>query len=262
MGKAVRKKQENFVWLSYADLSTGIMISFILILITFIDLTGYSLDRVKAKNKFDEINRRIVHIIADKKACNNAKIEVRPGQSDSIQVLFLNKKNSWFPTGESTLYKHAKSCLESFGQVWLEEMFKESEGRKNFKIKHLIIEGHTNSDALSTINRIQNKIKRNKENFKENLELSQKRALETTKYLIENIKHPSKELKEDFEKWKIQKLSGNGRSYQDRIYKLKANIRNKENLECITKPEEKEYCEEDKNRSKRVEFKYVLESVK
>ncbi|MBT4792009.1 MAG: hypothetical protein HON90_10590, partial [Halobacteriovoraceae bacterium] len=51
MSKYQKKKQENFVWLSYADLSTGLMISFVLIFL-MLDKENSSYKR-DAKNSFD-----------------------------------------------------------------------------------------------------------------------------------------------------------------------------------------------------------------
>ena len=239
MSKKVKKTQENFVWLSYSDLATGLMISFILIFIVMDKKnTDFMKDAIEpvvdARRAFNKVNELVIKLIKRKKVCNGAVITSRPGQPETIQIMYKEGwKNSWFKSGSFELQSHAKKCLYSFGKIWLSEMYKEN-SKQSVQIKNLIIEGHTNSLARAKV-----RGKGNEANFLDNLELSQQRAFETTKYILKVTPSNGLGLPQKFDKWKRKRLSANGRSYSDRVFK-----KNKR---------------EDFANSKRVEFKYTLQ---
>ena len=189
---------------------------------------------VDARRSFNKVNELVIKLIKKKKVCNGTVITRRPGQPESIQIMYKEGwKNSWFKSGSFDLESHAKKCLYSFGKIWLREMYKES-SKHSIQIRNLIIEGHTNSLVRAKV-----RGKGNEANFLDNLGLSQQRAFETTKYILKVTSAEKMRLHEKFDTWKRKRLSANGRSYSDRVFK-----KNKR---------------EDYTNSKRVEFKYTLQ---
>ena len=228
MTKRRKKTQENFVWLSYSDLATGLMISFILI---FMESHRKTVEPVKnSREAFNSVNEQVIKLIKREKDCRGAKITSRIDHPETIQIQYESKRgSSWFKNGRFKLEPHAKKCLSRFGKIWLREMYKENENR-SVKIRSLIVEGHTNS-------RRRQRWMSEEENFISNLELSQQRAFEAIKHILKTTPARKIRLPEKFDKWKRKKLSAHGRSYSDKIFKNK---------------------KEDFSNSKRVEFKYTL----
>ena len=156
MSKKVNKQQENFVWLSYSDLATGLMISFVLI---FVVMNKKNTDFMKdiiepvvdARRAFNKVNELVIKLIQKKKVCSGAVITSRSGQPETIQITYKEGwKNSWFKSGSFELESHAKKCLYSFGKIWLREIYKEN-SKHSVQIRNLIIEGHTNSLARGKV---------------------------------------------------------------------------------------------------------------
>ena len=228
MIKKRKKSQENFVWLSYSDLATGLMISFILV---FMESHRKIVEPVKhSREAFNNVNEQVIKLIKREKNCKGAKISSRIDHPETIQIQYESRKGkSWFKNGRFKLEGHAKRCLSRFGKIWLREMYKENE-KRSVKIRSLIVEGHTNSHRRQ-------RGMSEEENFISNLELSQQRAFETIKYILKTTSARKIRLPKKFDKWKRKKLSAHGRSYSDKIFKNKR---------------------EDFSNSKRVEFKYTL----
>ena len=239
MNKKNKKGEDSFVWLSYSDLSTGLMISFILIfIVTENKNTNFMKSAiepvVEAREAFNKTNEVVIKLVRKKNRCKGAVITSRSGYPDTIQITYKEgRKNSWFSSGNYRLRKHAKGCLSSFGKIWLREMYRENK-KHSIKIKNLIIEGHTNSLAMG-----KSRGKGSEVNFLDNLELSQQRAFEATKHILRVTPARIMGFSNNFDTWKRRILSANGRSYSDRILKKSRN--------------------EDFENSKRVEFKYILQ---
>jgi chemotaxis protein MotB len=238
MKKKARRSAGNFVWTSYSDLSTGMMMCFILLFmfeIHEITKKDSSIDVLKAKSELVDSSIESIQKIKveyekisqfmnenHSSTCDNVRFEPN---NTSIRIAFL-KEGVWFNDGESNLQESAKICLKKFGPLLLEKTF-EIDSKLKKKVSQLIVEGHTNSDP----------IKNGKDKYLDNLDLSQKRAYETVKFIIENSKSLDSELGRKFEGWRQKTLSANGRSYADLIIKN---------------------SKEDKEASKRVEFKAVF----
>ena len=233
-----RKFHENFVWISYADLVTGIMISLALILVVTEKSRSDYVDSavkpvVEARHGFNKVNSAVIKLVKKKKVCRNVLISKRKGQPQTIQVTYREgTKDSWFSSGSFELRKHAKKCLAAFGKIWLRRMYQENK-RQKIKVKNLIVEGHTNSKSRSEA-----RGQGEEANFLDNLELSQQRAFAATRYIFKVTSARKMNLPRNFDTWKRKTLSANGRSFADRIYK-----RNRE----------------DFANSRRVEFKYILQ---
>jgi outer membrane protein OmpA-like peptidoglycan-associated protein len=185
MSKHRKKTQENYVWLSYSDLATGLMISFILIFIVTNKKTqGYVNDVLKARSAFNKVNKRVVEIITKKKVCDGAIIRQIEDRSETIRISFKDGSKSWFSVNQAKIKKYAERCVKEFGRVWLKQMYLENT-QQTVKIQNLIVEGHASSDG----------------EFYHNLSLSQERAFETSKFILQNSSARELGLKRDFSKW-------------------------------------------------------------
>lgn len=205
---------------------------------------------VNARKAFNKVNEMVIILVKKRKVCDGAIITSRPNQPETIQIMYKEgRKNSWFTGGSYALESHAKKCLNTFGKIWLTQMYKENEGQE-VKIQNLIIEGHTNSLA-----RFKVQGKGLEANFLDNLELSQQRAFETIKYIIEVTQFSKIGMSKKFDLWKKEKLSANGRSFSDLIY-IPINTYKGD---CDGKTVNYKRCREDTANSKRVEFKYTLQ---
>lgn len=242
--KRLGKKQENFVWLSYADLSTGLMIVFILIFLSIIsnDKTSAA-NQDLAKDSYDGINKRIIEIVKKSKECSGMNPRIRPGYPDTIQF------GNWFAEGEYKLKPAAYKCLRFFAAKWIGAMYLSSK-KKDIKIRNLIIEGHTNSIG----------------GYLSNLQLSQQRALTTSVVIFKKTDFSSIN-GDSFKMWVEDKLDASGRSESDLMFNLSKKGKRKKvkKWQCSrakigTNIVRKGYCVEDQRNSKRIEFKYIIES--
>jgi flagellar motor protein MotB len=241
MKKLSRKSKDGFIWTSYSDLSTGMMMSFVLMLM-------YALHEFKAKDTENKANKeKIAHVdssldsagkiskeykkITEHMAnlpvdCSGVRFEIPTTNSIAIRVTFISNK-AWFESGDFLLNESGKKCLRKFGPLFLSRSYLLDKNLKK-KISQLTVEGHTNSDPY----------KNGKDVYLDNLDLSQKRALETVKFIIENSSNLDSELGNEFKDWRLKVLAANGRSFADLI--------------------PNEDGTEDKEASKRVEFKASL----
>lgn len=231
----------QFVWTSYSDLSTGVMLSFILLLFVFVillkqkkeELDDFKTIAKKANIVDDSIraNKKLNDAFADLSAqieqhgndkCAGANFK-NISKSNSLRVQF-DENMSWFENGQHTLTSAGVKCLEYFVPYFLEKLFKK-DNEINGKITSIIVEGHTNSIPFSG----------SKDSFYDNLELSQKRALETVRFMMVTA---SKMNNKHLIPWIKKKVSANGRGFADLLYKDSV---------------------EDKVGSKRVEFKFNID---
>jgi len=230
----------QFVWTSYSDLSTGVMLSFILLLFVFVFLFNKKkeeLDDYKTSKKVELVdesvraNRKLNKAFADLSAhikrhgndkCSGANFQ-SISKSNSLRVQF-DENVSWFKDREHELSKEGKKCLEYFVPYFLKKLYRKDRDLKG-KISRVIVEGHTNSVPF----------RGSGESFYDNLELSQKRALATVRFMMEQASLMGNK---KLIPWIKKKVSANGRGFADLLYK---NGR------------------EDKVGSKRVEFKFNID---
>lgn len=231
----------QFVWTSYSDLSTGVMLSFILLLFVFVFLFN------KKKEEFDDFktisrkadlvdesiraNKKLNQAFADLSThikqhgndkCAGANFQ-NISKSNSLRVQFAENV-SWFENGQHNLTDAGVKCLEYFVPYFLNRLYKK-DTELTGRIASIIVEGHTNSIPFSG----------SKDSFYDNLELSQKRALETVRFMM---KTASEMENKKLIPWIKKKVSANGRGFADLLYK--------DNIE-------------DKAGSKRVEFKFNID---
>lgn len=231
----------QFVWTSYSDLSTGVMLSFILLLFVFVFLFNKKKEELddfktiakkahlvdesirankKLNQEFAELSSQIEQHGNDK--CAGANFQ-NITKSNALRVQF-DESVSWFENGQSQLSSQGVKCLEYFIPYFLNRLYKK-DLELNGKISSIIVEGHTNSIPFNG----------SKDSFFDNLELSQKRSLETVRFIMKTaLGMENKKMIP----WIKKKLSANGRGFADLLYKNN---------------------EEDKVGSKRVEFKFNID---
>ena len=137
MKKTQRKSKEGFVWTSYSDLSTGMMMSFVLMFM-------YALHEFKAKDSENEINKaKIAHVDSSQESaekiskdykkisehmsnlssdCSGVRFEIPDTNSIAIRVTFISNK-AWFESGDFLLNESGKTCLRKFGPLFLSRSY-------------------------------------------------------------------------------------------------------------------------------------------
>jgi len=233
-----KKKSESFVWTSYSDLMTGMMMCFVLILLYSMSRNDANnpdmktLENVRSsKGKVNSDFREIVKEINERFSydCSGAKFEIPNKNVLAIRITFQDNR-SWFEEGGFVLSSSGEKCLSKFAPVILRKLYN-SNKKNSIKISQIVVEGHTNSNPIIG----------GGDPFLDNLDLSQKRSLEAVKFILSNTKNTSFAEDEEFNRWVKKVLSANGRSFSELIYK-------DENKKI-----------EDKVSSKRIEIKANLE---
>ena len=203
--------EENIFWVTMSDLLLGLMITFIILFV--LAILGYSTEKVTKQNQnmqtMEEINEKLVK--------NNLNIEIdKLANIVKISDLELFDSNSW------ELTQNGKNFLDKFLPLYFDVLL--SDDDISHKISQIVIEGHTDSNSF-------HQAKNDKDNYNLNLELSAKRALSVSKYIL------SKNYNEKIDKNLYKKISINGRSYSNPVL-------NKDGSENFAK-------------SRRVEFKII-----
>ena len=239
MRKKKREKQ-GFAWVSYSDLSTGLMLCFILLLIASVKPLQESL--AKAKNRETKVSSKIDQELATREALGKVlkKIEVEMNtvnkkwckgtkwqllkDKQTLRIRFI-ASDSWFDENKAVLKKNGRRCLRAFAGLWTWGFYNQKKLIRK-QIKELTVEGHANSTGK----------------YLPNLKLSQRRAFNTSEFILKimkRIKPNDKYYK--FHKWLEKHMAANGKS--DAVPVLMKSAGRKI---------------EDKEASKRVEFKYSL----
>lgn len=209
-------------WMSYSDMMSGLLLIFVLFLsISIFQFNEQSKllieqsEEIKIQQeKIDSIIGVRTHLIEALKnqfKDSNLEIDIDP-QTGAIRF----SSGVFFDTNKYTLKPSGKAYLNKFIPLYINVLL----NKENSKyVSEIIIEGHTDTNGT----------------YMYNLDLSQKRAFEVTKYIL------SDEFKEitDEEKNKLRKIiTANGRSFSNPI-------KNKEGKVELDK-------------SRRVEFKFRL----
>lgn len=181
---------------------------------------------VEFKKLVDELNK-------EKNVCRDVRFEVPDENLTAIRVVFVGN-DAWFKENDSHLNTAAQNCIQSFAPKFLEKTYDLDKnvlkGKKH--ISQITVEGHTNSKARIGYG----------DAFLGNLDLSQQRALETVKFIIQNVKALDHDAK--FKAWREKVLAANGRSYAEKIF--------------LKDSKGKDTPYENYEASKRVEFKATL----
>lgn len=156
----------------------------------------------------------------------------------AITIQFKKGNLSWFKAGSAIPEPAGTECLKKFVPIWLGELYKLRDSRGY--IEQLVVEGHTDSTAPNKA-----------EAFLYNLKLSQDRALEVARFILDETDGiplaSYGEYSEVISAWKPFKawlqahLSGTGRSFSRLKYRTVSGRK-----------------VEDREKSRRVEFKIVM----
>jgi len=177
--------QDNF-WISYADLMAGLLFVFILVIGAIIIKHSYMTAELTQKiQNLTGVKEQVIKGLKNKLG-DKIKIDSKTG-SISIAGDIL------FDQGEYKLKDNAKDELKTVLSDYLEVLLYDKDIKKH--IDRIIIEGHTNSDGT----------------YIDNLALSQRRALEVMRFILQ--------LKPDIEQELRKYITASGRSYIDRIIK-------------------------------------------
>ena len=203
--------EENIFWVTMSDLLLGLMITFIMLFV--LAILDFSSEKIEKQQK----NMQTMEKINEKLAEKNLNIEIdKLANIVKVSDLELFESNSW------ELTQNGKTFLDKFLPSYFDVLL--SDENIASKISQIVIEGHTDSNSFLYA-------KNEKDNYNLNLELSAKRALSVSKYIL------SKSYNEKIDKNLYKKISINGRSYSNPIL-------NDDGSENFTK-------------SRRVEFKII-----
>ena len=230
------KNTGGFVWMSFSDLSTGLMMSFILILMYFMNDSQRLKEEVEKDLKVKSIIESVFKdttIIINKdlsKYCPGVKEFKWDGKRAAIQVVFENDQDSsWFRNGSEYIKSSKQACVKKFSSIIFPMLYEKLGNEHRAEFSRFVIEGHTNSIKYDC------KDIYGKNDYECNLWLSQGRSLETSKLMIRAIAS-----KGDIYSWAKKVISATGRSSSDLLLDTNG--------------------KEDINLSKRVEFRYVQRS--
>lgn len=197
---------------------------------------------IEAKKQLDEALLTIAagaqKILIDARNCEGvARFSVNL-EDLAITIEFQKGNLSWFKAGSAIPERAGTECLKEFVPIWLGELYKLEQSR-GF-IEQLVVEGHTDSTAPNPA-----------EAFLYNLKLSQDRALEVARFILNDADgipvtaytaYPSIAADwKPFTRWIKRHLTGTGRSFSRLKYRFVGRKRI-----------------EDREKSRRVEFKIVM----
>lgn len=243
--------QENFVWISYSDLSTTLMLCFILIFLVtlyerdqnaskaekyLIQAQAVTREVYDARNAYLESLKNIVNTMKQNQSTNGCSdVDWRVDENGNAIQMFFKTSGGWFADGSATISTSGQECLTNFSYQWLLNLYGRAEYRD--RIDRLIIEGHTNSRPPTD---------KTLDPFLYNLRLSQDRAYAAADFIFKNLRERPNiraEIKDfqwqHFANWRDHVLTATGRGSAEPIPLLHTSG-------------------EDFEKSKRIEFKFTI----
>jgi chemotaxis protein MotB len=226
MRKRIENQQKNDHWISYSDLMSGLLLVMILFLV--VAIMNYNEDR-EILNEQEEklqnqekriedivgIRSEIIYQLIDSFEKANIIVEIDKDTGD-----IMLSSGVFFDYNSYKLKTSGKEFLDKFIPLYFEVLLM-SENRDH--ISEIIIEGHTDDSG----------------GYIYNLELSQKRALEVSKYILSEAEKMGRIENENLR----EILTSNGRSYSNLIY---STVNGRKTV--------------NKEQSRRVEFKFSLKN--
>ena len=216
------------MWISYSDLSTTLMLSFIFIFLATLYELHKNEDKARKNAERAKTMTREVYearaaylgsleaVIGEMKSgdsvngCEGVDWKVDP-KRNSIQ-LFFRSGSGWFADGYSVISPEGKECLKNFSTKWLKKIYGQAAYRD--KIERLVIEGHSNSKPPAD---------KSQDPYLYNLGLSQDRAYAAAEFIMKVSRaDPDAYLEvtsalENFAKWRDRVLTATGRGSADPI---------------------------------------------
>ncbi|OOB78651.1 MAG: hypothetical protein BEN18_06875 [Epulopiscium sp. Nuni2H_MBin001] len=226
--KLIKTPTQDPFYTSVADLMTGVMIVFLLIAISF--MMQIDLQAEEAQDTVTHI-QDIVDTYEDTRTSINIDLNIafedKLDEWDMVisedNTISFNSPDVLFELGKSDISPEFKKILDEFFPAYIELVY----GLHKDTIQEIRIEGHTSSDwsATSTVF----------DAYFNNMELSQNRTREVLKYVM------GMSAGEEYIDWLMEFVTANGLSSSKLIYDPITGL-------------------EDKEKSRRVEFKIVTDS--
>ena len=181
---------ENVFWVTMSDLLLGLAVVFLVLFVFAI--TGFTQNKVTEKTMQFEITESIAKQLEQ----NNIKIDVdKFAGVIKISDLELFELNSW------ELSESGKSFMSKFVPIYFNTIMKDEKIKSN--IAHIVIEGHTDSQAFANA-------KTPQEQYFKNMDLSLKRASSVAEYIVYS-QYKDKQMYEK-ELFKLLSVEGKGSS--------------------------------------------------
>lgn len=250
-------ESEGFVWITFSDLLTTLFMVFMVIALWAIakkDVLKQETEKLKRDgeqclanqkaqnieltnrvNALDEVSKGIVtefKTLQSNGICQDSNIEELPG-TGGFRIIQKKNSISWFDDSQSQLGTAAQQCLKGIGLLWIKSI--NSNNYISDRISHLAIEGHANSKPFRDRSGRELTVE---ENFLRNLDLSQQRSFQASKFLIENIKSRVGNRNRNFRLSEL--IVAQGKSFSEPVF-----VDEKSKIQ-------------DLERSKRLEFKVIL----
>ncbi len=225
--------EETDYWLSYSDMMAALLLIFVLIIsFTMLDSQkNYEAQQLEIEQQKQEIQEKEKLVKQQQKQLDKI-IGIRSELVEALREEFENtdlkvtvdKQTGAITFDSNVLFDYNRYSLKDSGKQFLKKFFPRYfkvllNDRFSSYIGDIMIEGHTDTDG----------------NYMFNLELSQKRALEVSKYCLSDNNGILSQKETEY----LRKIvTANGRSFSDPVYQKNGKV--------------------DMAKSRRVEFKFRL----
>lgn len=218
------KNEDHSHWIPLADLMTGLMMIFLLISISFIFKSGENINEIEQKITQDKKIKS--ELSKDLKTAFSDNLKVWGGQleEETLTISFTDP-NILFKIGDSQVSQHFKKILDDFIPRYIQIL---SNPKYKQTISELRIEGHTSSEWLD------NSATKH-DAYMKNMELSQNRTRNVLTYILKST-HSI----ETYSRWVKNHATATGLSSSKLV--------------------ENEDGSENKDKSRRVEFRIITDS--
>ena len=219
--------EENPYWISFTDLMSGFMVIFILVSL-FLFAKENTMPQVDPlKGKYAEL----VNVFREKFS-NIPEIDVDTTNAVIRFLITENEETAFFQRAEREPTKYCEEVLDKFIPVFYDELRKIKETEQDsFNIREIRIEGHTDSQG----------------EYLYNLKLSSQRALKVQEYIVRGLW--KRQYPDDFQNFVKENSIACGYSFSH-------------TLDKNGKPTLQTQLPEDFDKSRRVEFRILLEYKK
>lgn len=219
-----KTEEENPYWISFTDLMSGFMVIFILVSLFLFAKEDEKGNPDPLKGKYTEL----VNIFREKFS-DIPEIDVDTVNAVIRFLITENEKTTFFLRAEREPTEYCEEVLDKFIPVYYDELQKIKEAAQDsFEIREIRIEGHTDSQG----------------EYLYNLKLSSQRALKVQEYIIRGLR--KKHYPSDFQNFVRANSIACGYSFSHPLDKN-------------GKPTSQTNLPEDFNKSRRVEFRILLE---
>lgn len=218
--------EENPYWVSFTDLMSGFMVIFILV-----SLFLFAKEEAKPQDPLKAKYAELVNVFQEKFSAI-PEIDVDTANAVIRFLITENEETTFFLRAEREPTKYCEEVLDKFIPVFYDELQKIKEmAQDSFNIREIRIEGHTDSQG----------------EYLYNLKLSSQRALKVQEYIIRGL--GERRYPDDFQRFVKGNSIACGYSFSH-------------TLDKNGKPTSQTGLPEDFDKSRRVEFRILLEYKK